>query len=455
MQQIIQSQRDFFKTNTTKDINYRKQQLQKFENVLKANEQLMYDAIYKDFKKSEFETFTTELALIYNDIKEAKKSVKKWSRKRRKRTNLINQPGKSYVFAEPLGVSLIIGAWNYPYLLSFAPVISAMVAGCTIILKPSEVPTNTSSAIAKIVNENFEANYFKVVEGGIPETTALLNEKFDKIFFTGSTTVGKIVYQAAAKHLTPVTLELGGKCPAIISSDCNLKIVAKRLVWSKFINAGQTCLAPDYILVEKGFENELLSALKKEIENSNYNPKNNNFVQIIDQKNFDRLISLIDKDNIYFGGNYNIHERIIEPTILNNVSLEDKVMQEEIFGPILPVISYKNIEDTIAYIKSNPRPLSCYYFGKNAQLKNKVLTEISFGGGCINDAVMHISNSHFSFGGVGSSGIGSYHGIAGFRAFTHFKSILERPTWFELKLKYYPLTKKKMKMIKTLFRISS
>lgn len=455
MQQIIQSQRDFFKTNATKDIKYRKQQLQKLEHVLKSNEKLLYDAIYSDFKKSEFDAFTTELALVYNDIKEAKKSVKKWSRKRRKLTNLINQPGKSYVIAEPLGVSLIIGAWNYPIQLTFAPVVSAMVAGCTIILKPSEVPTNTSAVIAKIVNENFDANYFKVIEGGIPETTALLKEKFDKIFFTGSTAVGKIVYQAAAKHLTPVTLELGGKSPAIISADCNIKITAKRLIWAKFLNAGQTCIAPDYLLVEKNVKDKLLDALKKEIENSNYSTENHNYVQIINQKHFDRLLSLIDNNKIYVGGNHDKNQRTIEPTILDNVTIDDKIMKDEIFGPILPVLTYENIDETITYIKSKPRPLSCYYFGKNNSIKNKILSEVSFGGGCVNDAVVHISNGHFSFGGVGNSGNGAYHGIAGFRAFTHFKSILERPTWFELNLKYYPLTKKKLKLIKTLFRLSS
>lgn len=454
MQELIQSQRDFFNTNTTKDIKFRKQQLQKLEDVLKANEQLFYDAIYSDFKKSEFDAFTTEFSLIYADIKEAKKNVSYWSRKRKKRTNLINQPGTSYVISEPLGVSLIIGAWNYPIQLCFAPVVSAMVAGCTIVLKPSEIPTKTSNAIAKIVNENFDYQYFTVIEGGVPETTALLKEKFDKIFFTGSSVVGKIVYEAAAKNLTPVTLELGGKSPVIISADCDLKITAKRLVWAKFLNAGQTCIAPDYLLVEKSIKDKLLEALKTEIEKSHYSPDNHNYVQIVNNRHHERLVSLIDQEKVYCGGNFDSEKRTIEPTILDNVTTDDKIMEDEIFGPILPVLTYENIDKAINYIKSRPRPLSCYYFGKNKRIKNKVLNEISFGGGCINDAILHISNSHLSFGGVGNSGIGAYHGIAGFRTFSHFKSIMERPTWFELNLKYYPITKKKLNLIKKVFRFS-
>ena len=454
MKQLIESHRNFFNSNATKDIGFRKQQLQKLEDALKSNEQLMYDAIYKDFKKSEFDTYTTELALLYSDIKEAKKKVGKWSRIKKKRTNIINQPGKSYIIPEPLGVSLVIGAWNYPYQLSFAPVVSAMVAGCTIILKPSEVPSNTSKAIAKIVNDNFDSNYFKVVEGGIPETSALLNEKFDKIFFTGSTTVGRIVYQAAAKHLTPVTLELGGKSPAFITESCNLKMAAKRLIWSKFLNAGQTCIAPDYLLVHKNIKNEFLELLKNEIESSHFSTENSNYVQIVNTRNTERLIKIIDTKKIYHGGKYDLDKRIIEPTILTDVKFEDTVMEEEIFGPILPVIFYDDINAMIAKVKSRPKPLSCYIFTENRTHKNKILNEISFGGGCVNDAIVHISNSHFGFGGVGESGIGSYHGEEGFKAFSHYKSILHKSTLFEPNIKYYPHTKGKLNIIKRMFRFS-
>ena len=448
MQQLIQSQRDFFNTNATKSIAFRKQQLQKLYDVIKKNEQLLMDAIYKDFKKSEFDTFTTELALIYSDIKEAKKKVAKWSKIKRKRTNLTNLPGKSYVIPEPLGVSLVIGAWNYPYQLSFAPAVSAIVAGCTVILKPSEVPPNTSSAIAKIINENFDPQFFKVVEGGIPETTALLKEKFDKIFFTGSTTVGRIVYQAAAKHLTPVTLELGGKSPAFITKTANLKMTAKRLIWAKFINAGQTCIAPDYLLVDESIKDEFLELLVSEIKKSHFSTDNGNYVQIVNSQNTERLISLIDTEKVYFGGNHNLEKRHIEPTILSDVSFDDKIMEEEVFGPILPIITYNNLQDTIDKVKSMPKPLSCYVFTKENTTKNKVLNEISFGGGCVNDAVMHISNSHFGFGGVGESGMGSYHGEEGFKAFSHYKSILDKSNLFEANIKYYPHSDKKLSLIK-------
>lgn len=454
MQNLIQAQRNFFNSDATKDIKFRKQQLKKLLDVLKDNEQLMYDAIYTDFKKSSFDTFTTELGLVYSDIKEAIKKVDEWSSIKKRPTNLLNFPAKSYVIPEPLGVSLVIGAWNYPYQLSFAPVVSAIVAGCTVILKPSEIPENTSKVIAKIVNSNFDSNFFKVVEGGVEETTELLKEKFDKIFFTGSTAVGKIVYQAAAKHLTPVTLELGGKSPTFITPSANLKIAAKRLIWSKFLNAGQTCIAPDYLLVHKSIKDEFLKLLKSEIENSHFDTNNGNYAQIVNKRNVERLVKLIDTEKVYFGGDYDIEKRFIEPTILDDISFEDSIMKEEIFGPILPIIYYDNLDEAIAKVKELPKPLSCYVFTKNKSSKNKILNGISFGGGCVNEAVMHLSNPNFGFGGVGDSGMGSYHGEEGFKAFSHFKSILDKPTWIEPNIKYYPHTPLKLKLLKFFFRLN-
>lgn len=451
MQNLLQAQRNFFNSNTTKDIKFRKHQLQKLFDVLKQNEQLMFDAIYTDFKKSSFDTLTTELALVYSDIKEAIKKVDDWASIKNKKTNMLNFPAKSYVVPEPLGVSLVIGAWNYPYQLSFAPAVSAIVAGCTVVLKPSEIPVNTSKVIAKMVNDNFDPYFFKVVEGGVKATNELLKEKFDKIFFTGSTTVGRIVYQAAAKHLTPVTLELGGKSPAFITPDANLKIAAKRLVWSKFLNAGQTCIAPDYLLAHKRIKDEFLNLLKIEIENSHFAPNNSNYVQIVNKRNTERLIKLIDNDKVVYGGDYNIENRLISPTILDNVTFEDTIMEEEVFGPILPIIYYDDLDEVVAKVKQLPKPLSCYVFTKNKASKNKILNEISFGGGCINEAVMHLSNPNFGFGGVGDSGMGSYHGEEGFKAFSHYKSILDKPTWIEPNLKYYPQTPLKLKLIKLFF----
>lgn len=450
MKEIVRQQKQYFNTHETKDLKFRLKQLTKLDTLLKSNEKLLYEAIYKDFKKSEFDTFVSELALLYHDIKDAKRNLRKWARVKRVGTNMLNFPAKSYIIPEPLGVCLVIGAWNYPYQLTLAPVIAAMAAGNTVIIKPSEMAAHTSAMMAKLINENFNPNYLKVVEGGIPETTELLNQKFDKIFFTGSPQVGKIVYQAAAKHLTPVTLELGGKSPAFITEDCNLKMTVKRLVWAKFLNAGQTCIAPDYVLVQKSIEEKFLELLKSEIEKEHFSIENENYTQIINDRNVNRLSEMIDSNKVCYGGVVDVSERIIQPTVLQGVTFQDKVMQEEIFGPILPVISYENLEDAIQQVNNHPKPLACYVFTNNTTQKNKILKEISFGGGAINDGVMHIANSKLPFGGVGNSGMGSYHGEAGFRTFTHYKSILEKSNLMELSLKYYPHSERKLNWIKRL-----
>ena len=450
MKQLIEEQRKFYNANNTKSVEFRIKQLKKFMQLLKENESLLEQAIYSDFKKSAFDNYTNELALLYCDIVEAINHVKKWSKRKKAKTNLVNFPAKSYIIPEPLGVSLIIGAWNYPYQLSLAPVVAAIAAGNTVILKPSELPVNTSKVMAQIINDNFEPEFFRVVEGGIPETTELLEQKFDKIFFTGSVPVGKIVYQAAANHLTPVTLELGGKSPVIITEGCNLTISVKRLIWAKYLNAGQTCIAPDYVLVHHSLKEEFLKLAKHEIEKEQFSVENDNYVQIINTKKVTRLANMLDSEKVYFGGKYDVVTRLFEPTIMHNVSFDDKVMQEEIFGPILPVITYNSIEEAIARIKTRQKPLACYIFTADRKLRDKILNEISFGGGAVNDALMHIANSNMAFGGVGESGIGGYHGETGFKAFTHYKSILDKPTWFELNLKYFPHTKTKLKWIKVL-----
>lgn len=447
MNNLVQKQRNYFKTHKTKSLKFRLQQLNKLQEVLKSNEKLIYDAVYKDFKKSEFDTFVTELALLYHDIKEARKNLKKWAKVKSVKTNMLNFPAKSYIIPEPLGVCLVIGAWNYPYQLTLAPVIAAMTAGNTVVIKPSELSSETSAVMAKLINENFDSEYLKVIEGGIPETTELLEHKFDKIFFTGSTQVGKIVYQAAAKHLTPVTLEMGGKSPAFVTKNCNLKMTVKRLVWAKFLNAGQTCIAPDYVLVDETIEKDFLELVKTEIEKENFSIENGNYTQIINERNLDRLSKMIDTDKVYYGGEIESLERIIQPTVLKNVALSDNVMQEEIFGPILPVISFTNLEDAIEQVNDLPKPLSCYIFSSKKEQVKKILNEISFGGGAVNDAVMHIANSKLPFGGVGDSGIGSYHGESGFKTFSHYKSILEKSTLMELSLKYYPHSNTKLNWI--------
>ncbi|MEM7181340.1 MAG: aldehyde dehydrogenase [Spirochaetota bacterium] len=447
-QSLIEAQRTFFHSNVTKDIHFRLKQLRKLLAVLKENEPLLYKAIHEDFKKSEFDTYTTELSLVYHDIKEAIQMLPKWAKKKRTRTNLVNVPGKSYIIPEPLGVCLVIGAWNYPYQLSLAPIVAAIAAGNTVVLKPSELPANTSVAMAKILNTAFEENFIKVIEGGIPETTELLSCKFDKIFFTGSTTVGKIVYQAAAKNLTPVTLELGGKSPVFVTRDADIDNSAKRIVWGKFLNSGQTCIAPDYILVESSVQEKLLGSMKSYIEKFSYSFANENYIQIVNERNMKRLSKFIDKDKVYVGGKIHEEERFIEPTILRDVSFADKVMQEEIFGPILPVISFDSLDKAITQVKQGAKPLACYIFTNDAKIKEKILQEVSFGGGQVNDTLMHVVNYHLPFGGVGDSGIGSYHGEAGFKVFTHYKSILEKPFFGEPNLKYPPYSKNKLSWIK-------
>lgn len=446
--EAVASQRTFFLSEATKPIDFRIQQLKKLKDALKANEQAMIDAIALDFKKSEFDAYTNELALVYGDINEAIKKIRRWAKVKRVRTNLVNFPAKSYIIPEPLGVALVIGAWNYPYQLSFAPVVAAIAAGCTVVLKPSELPSDTSRIITKIISDNFDPGYLTVVEGGVSETSALLEQKFDKIFFTGSVPVGRIVYQAAAKHLTPVTLELGGKSPAFITESCNMRMTVKRLVWAKFLNAGQTCIAPDYIFVHRSVKQQFLDALVKEIKTSSFSFEHGNYVQIINERNMDRLSNLLNPDKVYYGGNFDRETRYFEPTILTNVTFDDAVMQEEIFGPILPIIEYDNLSEAINEVKQLPKPLSCYVFTSDSATKKRILNEISFGGGAVNDSIMHVSNSHLPFGGVGESGIGSYHGEAGFKAFTHYKSILDKPTWLEFNLKYHPHTPGKLALIK-------
>jgi len=448
MKEIITAQRNFFNTHATKNLHFRRKQLKILQQALQKNESLLHEAIYNDFKKSEFDNYTTELSLLYKDIKEARSNIFKWARTKPVSTGILNFPASSYIIPEPLGVCLVIGAWNYPYQLSFAPVIAAIAAGNTVVLKPSELPSNTAAAMAKIVKENFDPAYFTVVEGGVEETQELLKQKFDKIFFTGSTRVGKIVYKAAAENLTPVTLELGGKSPAIVTESCNLKVSVRRLVWGKFLNAGQTCIAPDYVLVHKSIEQKFLERAKEEIISQHFAFENDNYLQIINDDNFERLTKMLVPEKIYYGGQTHKETRYIQPTIMQNVTMDDAVMKEEIFGPILPVITYKTIEEAIAKVNSLPKPLSCYLFTKSSSIKKKVLKEISFGGGAINETVMHISNSNLPFGGVGQSGIGNYHGEAGFKAFTHYKSVMDKPTWLDPSIRYYPHTPFRLKLMR-------
>lgn len=449
---IVNQQKSFFNSNATKEVNLRIETLKKLKLILKKNEDKLYTAIYDDFKKSKFETYLTELSLIYNELNDAIRNLKKWSKQKRVRTNLANFPAKSYIIPEPLGTILVISAWNYPYQIALIPAISAIAAGNTVVIKPSEIPNNTSKVLAQLINTNFDENHLTVIEGDVATTTELLQQKWDKIFFTGSTPVGKIIYKAAAENLTPVTLELGGKSPTFVLADCNIKITAKRIVWAKFLNAGQTCIAPDYLLVEKRVETKLLEALKKEIEDFYPHSENinENFVQIVNERNFNRLAQLIPTDKIYHGGEVNPENRSIAPTLLRNIGFEDHIMQDEIFGPILPIIAFENLEDVIKKVKEKEKPLSLYIYSINKKVIKKILHEISFGGGAINESLVQTSNPNLPFGGVGASGIGNYHSKTGFDTFTHYKSILHKTSWLEANIKYTPFTELKSKILKFL-----
>ena len=447
---ILQQQKTFFNSHATKDLDFRKAQLQKLKKVVKSNEKLLYDAIYQDFGKSEFETFGTEISFIYKDIDYYLKNLKSFAKPKSVLTNIVNQMGSSKIVFEPLGNCLVIGAWNYPYQLTLTPVIAAIAAGNTCVIKPSELPENTMKAMAKLINENFDPQFLYVVEGGVEETTAILKLRFDKIFFTGSPRVGKIVYKAAAEHLTPVTLELGGKSPAFVTEKADLQIAAKRIVWGKFINAGQTCVAPDYLYVAENIKAKFLKVLIQEIKKRNYTNNVDHYCKIINERNFDRLEKMIDREKVVFGGETNRKKRYISPTVLDHVTWEDAVMQEEIFGPILPILTYKNLETAMQTVVEGEKPLSAYLFSNDAKEQELFTEKLSFGGGCINDTLMHLSNDRLPFGGVGNSGIGHYHGKFGFEAFSHQKAILKKSNYLEPELKYPPYSDAKLNILKKL-----
>ena len=449
-QDILDDQRELFNSQKTKNLNYRKIYLEKLKEVIIKNEDLLYEAIYEDFGKSKFDTLTTEISFVLKDIDYFLKNLNSLSKPKRVRTNLANQLGSSKIYSDPLGCTLVIGAWNYPYQLSLSPMVAALAAGNTCIVKPSEIAANSMKAMAKIINENFPKEYLFVAEGGVEEITEILKLKFDKIFFTGSPKVGQIIYEAAAKHMTPVILELGGKSPAIVTSSANFEVAAKRIIWGKFLNAGQTCVAPDYILVDEKVKDSFLDSLKSYIQKFNYQPGSEQYTRIINDRNFERLAKLIDPEKIFFGGKTDSSIKYIEPTILHNVTWDDPVMQEEIFGPILPVLTFNNFNEALIQIGNHEKPLAAYLFTNDFEEKENFTSKISFGGGCINDVVMHLSNDNIPFGGVGNSGIGNYHGKYGFEAFSHQKAILDRATWGEPDLKYPPYTDKKLNWIKKL-----
>ncbi|MHC5765646.1 MAG: aldehyde dehydrogenase [Nostoc sp.] len=436
---IIQTQRDFFQTGKTKDVNFRIEQLKNLKQAIIEHEQSIVEALQADLHKPEVETYLTEISVI-KDIDYAIKHLQNWSKPKKAAVSWDFFSYSAKIYPEPLGVVLIIGPWNYPFQLIISPLIGAIAAGNCAIIKPSEIASHTSDIIAKIIAKHFDPAYLAVVEGGVEASQKLLAEKFDHIFFTGGTDVGKIIMVAAAKYLTPVTLELGGKSPCIVDTDINLEHTVRRITWGKFINAGQTCIAPDYLLVNKIIKKDLIDGLEKSLkEFYGENPINSpDYARIISQKHFERLVSFLKDGKVVIGGENKPSERYIAPTLIDNVSLEDSVMQEEIFGPILPIIEYTDITEAIALINSRPKPLALYLFSQDKNLQKRVLQETSSGGVCINDTVMQVGVSSLPFGGVGDSGIGNYHGKASFDTFSHKKSVLQNSFWLDLKWRYAP-----------------
>lgn len=445
----------FFNTHKTKNLKFRKQQLKLLSKNIKNHENELLDALYKDLGKSKVEAYATEIGMLLKSIKLMRKELKNWSKTKQTDTPLYLFPTKSYIKKEPYGTVLIIGPFNYPVQLVFEPLIGAIAAGNTAIVKPSELTPHVAIVIKDIIEDTFDEAYVSVVEGGIEETQALLSLPFDYMFFTGSEKVGKIVYEAAARKLIPVTLELGGKSPVIVDDTANIKVASERISFGKFTNAGQTCVAPDYILVQRKVKNDLIKALKKTItefygENIEKSP---DFGRIVNQKHFNRLNDLIQihKDNVVFGGNSSKEDLYIEPTLLDNITNDNKIMKEEIFGPILPIITYDNFDKVLEIIQSKSKPLSLYLFSEDENMTHRVVEELSFGGGAINDTLMHLANPNLPFGGVGSSGIGQYHGKYSFDTFSHMKSYTFKSTRLESSL-FFPPYKGKFKYIKTFFK---
>ncbi|GAB1858506.1 aldehyde dehydrogenase [Flavobacteriaceae bacterium MHTCC 0001] len=452
--EIVTSQKACFTSQKTKNISYRVSLLKALKREILKNEQAIYNALNNDFKKSAFETYLSELGLVLSELNLAIKKLKSWSKLKRVRASLLTFPSRDYIYRAPYGTVLIISPWNYPFLLALEPLIMAIAAGNTVVLKPSELTENTSTVMSQIISNVFPSEVCISVEGGVETATELLAQKWDYIFFTGSATVGKIIAKAAAKHLTPMTLELGGKSPCIIDdSNSDIKLIARRIVWGKLLNGGQTCIAPDYVLVKSSIKSKLIDALKAEItQRYTTNPKNSeDFPRIINSRHLKRLKHLLEGENVVFGGDVDETSNYLCPTLISNPKLNSPLMTEEIFGPILPIISYDTEEDISKIVLGLERPLACYVFSKNQQFVEHIIHNYSFGGGVINDTLVHFGNAKLPFGGIGLSGMGNYHGKYGFDTFSHQKSILKRGTWMDIPLRYAPY-KGKLKLLKKAFK---
>ncbi|MDL4840003.1 aldehyde dehydrogenase [Aquibacillus rhizosphaerae] len=446
---LIERQKANVLANKTKPVSDRIKLLKQLKSVLKKEEEKLITALFRDLNKSEFDAYTTEIGIVYTEIDFFIKHLRSWSKRKKVKAPLSHTGTRSYIYKEAYGSVLIISPWNYPIQLAIAPLIGAIAAGNSVILKPSELTDATSIALAKMFSENFEEEQIFVVQGGPEVSKTLLAEDFDYIFFTGSERVGKLVMEAAAKNLTPVTLELGGKSPCIVDDTADLKVAAKRIAWGKYTNAGQTCVAPDYIYIDKKIKKEFLEELKRTVfELYGEEPiDNDRYTKIVSEKHFDRLINFLSNGFTVLGGKTNREELVIEPTVLTDISWDDHVMAEEIFGPILPILEYEQLAEVIGEVNKRPSPLALYIFSESDEVSKQIISSISFGGGCINDVIYHLSSPFLPFGGVGSSGMGSYHGKASFDTFSHSKSIMKQTTKFDIALRY-GTTKNSLKKIK-------
>lgn len=450
---LVIRQKEYYNSGKTRSLETRRHHLRALYEGIRRHETDIFAALQADLNKSEVETYTTEIGYALKEISFLMKRLPALMKPQRVKTPITHAGSKGRIIPEPYGVTLIIAPWNYPFQLAIAPLVGAIAAGNTAVMKPSELTPNVSKVLARIIGELFHPDHIAVIEGGVEVSTELLKQPFDYIFFTGSVAVGKIVMEAAAKQLIPVTLELGGKSPCIVHEDAKLDVTARRIAWGKFINAGQTCVAPDYVYVHQNVKEKLLGELRKAIqEQFGARPlENKEFVRIVSERHFGRLASFLQDGTIVVGGKTDASRLVIEPTVLDHVSWDDAVMQEEIFGPILPVLTYSDLEDVVRTVNAHPKPLALYVFTENEQVQQTVVERISYGGGCVNDTLYHLASPYLPFGGVGESGTGSYHGEQSFRSFSHYKSVLYQSTKWDLKLRYSS-SKRALKYIRKLLK---
>ena len=447
---IVAAQRKYFQTGATLPVSFRIDALRRLYDAVSGSEKEIHDALRKDLGKSGFESYMCETGLVLEEISYMLKHVRRFAGEKRVRTPLSQFHSRSYKKPSPYGVTLIMSPWNYPFMLTLSPLVDALAAGNTAVVKPSAYSPWTSEVIRQILTKCFEPQYVSVVTGGRAENTCLLHEHFDYIFFTGSHSVGKEVMRSASDHLTPVTLELGGKSPCIVDQTANIKLAARRIVFGKYLNCGQTCVAPDYIYCHRSIRDRLIREIQKQIRRQ-FGKKpldNKNYGKIINEKHFDRILGLIDKEKVVFGGNSDRDALRIEPTVMDNVTFSDAVMQEEIFGPIMPVLTFDSLDEVIRNVNAMPHPLALYLFTSSKAAAKKVTARCGFGGGCINDTIIHLATTEMGFGGFGESGMGSYHGKTGFDTFTHYKSIVDKKTWLDLPMRYQPYRKMHGKMVR-------